>query len=164
MKFNLLYIPRRHRGGVNIYIYIFFDLGTKRDWVLKATLGPLSVTYSTGCWVGFKVCINGRGKSPSLGFWTPKFQNRGPLLLHELTKLLCVNLTTCFGIQILKVIPLYQYRFGFCRPMRRVCITRYCDQCSYFALSFEIECSSKFHLKCQCLSQIKHTAVRKKMG
>jgi len=34
-------MPRRPRGGVEVYIYSFFNLGTRWGWVVNVTPRPL---------------------------------------------------------------------------------------------------------------------------
>ena len=61
-------MPRRPRGGAEVWFYSFFNLGTKRVWVVNATprlLYPWERpgTHCTGGWVGPRAGLDGYGKS-----------------------------------------------------------------------------------------------------
>jgi hypothetical protein len=72
-------MSRRPRGGVEVSLYSFFNLGARWGWVVNATPRPLYLrerdlgTYCIGAWVGPLVGLDGCGKyRPPPGFypWT----------------------------------------------------------------------------------------------
>ena len=61
-------LPWRHRGGVEVQLHSFFNLGTRWRWLVNATPWPLyrrewPGAHSIGGWVGPRVALDGCGKS-----------------------------------------------------------------------------------------------------
>jgi hypothetical protein len=64
-------MPRRSRGGAEVQLYSYFNLGAKAGWVVNATPRPLYPretpgTYRMGGWVGPRAGVDGCGKFHSL--------------------------------------------------------------------------------------------------
>ena len=60
----------RPRGGVEVQLYSFFNLGARWRWVVNVTPRPLypterAVTHCIGGWVGSRTSLDGCGKSRS---------------------------------------------------------------------------------------------------
>jgi len=60
--------PRRPRGGVEVQVHSFFNLGASWWWVVNVTPRPLyprerPSTHCVGGWVGRRAVLDGCGKS-----------------------------------------------------------------------------------------------------
>jgi hypothetical protein len=70
-------IPWRPRGGVDLWLYSFFNIGAGSGWVVNATPQPLYArerpdAHCIGGWVGCRVVLDGAENLAPSGFelWT----------------------------------------------------------------------------------------------
>ena len=74
VKFTLEQATKAQKGGVDIYLYSFSNLGVRWKGVVNATPRPLYPrerldTHCTGGWVGLRAGLDGCGKSRPTGFY-----------------------------------------------------------------------------------------------
>ena len=65
--------PWRHREGIKVHVYYFFNLGARWEWVVNVTPRPhyprqWTGTQSTGCGVDSRARLDGCGKFAPPGF------------------------------------------------------------------------------------------------
>jgi len=74
VKFNLEQATKTQRGGVEVYLYSFLNLGARWGWVVNATPRTLYPrerlgTHCVGAWMGLRASLDRCGKSrPPPGF------------------------------------------------------------------------------------------------